>query len=225
MTKRRIFLGNFLGTWLAAIVAAGAFSAAAPAAVRADGFGEGARKFISVLASDAIEQLTDKSISSAERAKRFRTLMLKGFAIKGIAKFVLGRNWRKASVAEQQEYLRLFEDLLVATYAERFARYSGETLDIKEAEVRGENDALVHTTLIKSGAAQPIKVIWRVRAKGDMYKVVDIMVEGISMVQTQKSEFASFISQNGGKIEALLAEIRKRIEAANTAFNAYAAET
>ena len=58
-----------------------------------------------------------------------------------------------------------------------------------------------------------MKVAWRVRGKNGTYKIVDIMVEGISMVVTQKSEFASFIRKNGGSIGSLLAELRKRIQA------------
>jgi len=209
MKRRRDFLGPWLpALFIAALVAAGL----PPGPVRADEFSDGAKKFIEILTSDAISMLTVENISKTERADRFRRLMNKNFAIKGIAKFVLGRHWRKTTEAEKKEYLRLFEDLLVVTYADRFARYSGEKLMVNNSEVRGKGDALVHTIMIRVDGAKPLKVAWRVRGKAGNYKIVDIMVEGISMVVTQKSEFASFIRQNGGSIGALLSELRKRIQ-------------
>lgn len=178
----------------------------------ADEFGDGAKVFIKVLADKAIASLTSKEISKKQRETRFRGLMLENFAIGGIAQFVLGRYWPRASDQEKAEYLKLFEDLMVTMYAERFSKYAGETLDIERTEVRNGNDALVYSEIKRVDATQPIKVAWRVRGKPGAYKIVDVIVEGISMAQTQKSEFASFIQQNGGKLDALFAEMRKRIQ-------------
>ena len=203
---------DFLGPWLAALFIAALVAAGLPPGLaRADEFGAGAKKFIEILTSDAISMLTVEDISKTERADRFRRLMNENFAIKGIAKFVIGRHWRKATESEKKEYLQLFEDLLVDTYADRFAKYSGEKLVVNKSEVRGKGDALVHTIMIRVDGAKPLKVTWRVRGKNGIYKIVDIMVEGISMVVTQKSEFASFIQKNGGSLGPLLIELRKRI--------------
>jgi phospholipid transport system substrate-binding protein len=210
MLRRRDFLGSWLPAFLvAALVLAGL----QPGPAQADEFGAGAKKFIEILTADAISMLTVQNISKTERADRFRQLMNKNFAIKGIAKFVLGRYWRKVSEPEKKEYLKLFEDLLVATYADRFAKYSGEKLLVNKSEVRGKGDALVHTVMIRVDGSKPLKVAWRVRGKNGVYKIVDIMVEGISMVVTQKSEFSSFIKKNEGSMGALLSELRKRIQA------------
>ena len=204
---------DFLGPWLAALFIAALVAAGLPPGLaRADEFGAGAKKFIEILTSDAISMLTVEDISKTERADRFRRLMNENFAIKGIAKFVIGRHWRKATESEKKEYLQLFEDLLVDTYADRFAKYSGEKLVVNKSEVRGKGDALVHTIMIRVDGAKPLKVTWRVRGKKGIYKIVDIMVEGISMVVTQKSEFASFIQKNGGSLGPLLIELRKRIQ-------------
>lgn len=210
MIGRRRLLGTWMaGALIAAMLAPGGLTGAA----RADEFGDGAKKFIEVLTEEAISTLTGKDLSRNERADRFRKLMLKNFALKGIARFVLGRHWRKLTGPEKKEYLELFEDLMVATYADRFEKYSGEKLLVKEAEVRGERDALVHTSMIRVDGAKALKVAWRVRGKDGKYKIVDIMVEGISMVMTQKSEFGSFLKQNGGTISSLLGELRKRLQA------------
>ena len=209
MLRRR----EFLVSWLASVLIAVALVVGAPGRAHAGEFEEGAKNFIKAMTEDAISMLTVKDIKRSERARRFRIFMNKNFAIKGIAKFVLGRQWRKASDEQQEEYLRLFEDLMVVTYSDRFEKYSGEKLIIKGAEIRGEKDAIVHTTMVKANnATKPLKVAWRVRGKGETFTIIDVMVEGISTIMTQKSEFASFIKQNGGKLDALLKELKKRVQ-------------
>jgi phospholipid transport system substrate-binding protein len=209
MLRRR----DFFVSWLASVLIAAALVLGGPGRARADEFEEGAKNFIKAMSADASLMLMVKDISRSERAERFRTLMNKNFAMKGIAKFVLGRHWRKASEAQKEEYLRLFEDLMVSTYADRFESYSGEKLLIKRAEIRGKKDAIVHTTMVKAdNATKPLKVAWRVRIKGETFTIIDVMVEGISMIMTQKSEFASFIKQNGGTLDALLLELKKRVQ-------------
>lgn len=210
MLRRRKFLGACLGVVASIAVAAGGGLATV---AHADEYSDGTKVFIKALAENAIASLTIKNISKGEREKRFRSLMLDNFAISGIAKFVLGRHWPRATDQEKSEYLELFEDLMVATYAERFSKYAGETLEVEQAEIRGEHDVIVYSTIKRVDGAEPIKVAWRVRGKPGGFKIVDVIVEGISMVQTQKSEFASFIQQHDGNLGALLTEIRKRIQA------------
>lgn len=206
--------GEFFSPWLASILIVVFLAAGSlPVSAGADEFADGATKFVEALTKDAITMLTGEDITKSDRAERFRALMLKTFAIKGIAKFVLGRHWRKASDEQKEEYLQLFEDLMVVTYADRFEKYSGEKFLIKRTEVRGKKDAIVYSTMVKAkDGTKPLKVAWRVRSKGGAYAIVDVMVEGISMIMTQKSEFSSFIKQNGGELGALLMELRKRVQ-------------
>ena len=172
-----------------------------------------ARKFVLTLADRTIKSLTAQDIDKVERRKRFRKLMLEYFAFKGIAKWVLGRYWRRASQPQREEFLGLFEDLMVVIYADRFAKYSGEKLDIGRSEIRGKNDILVHSLINRPEGLRPVTVIWRISQKDQNFKIVDLMVEGLSMGLTQQKEFASVIRKNGGKIEGLLSELRKRLAA------------
>ena len=172
-----------------------------------------ARKFVTKVAERTIQSLTAQNFSKAERRNRFRKLMLEYFAFKGIAKWVLGRYWRRANTRQREEFLRLFEDLMVVIYADRFAKYSGEKLEVGRSEIRGKNDILVHSLINRSVGLKPVAVIWRISHKDENFKIVDLMVEGLSMGLTQQKEFASVIRKNGGKIEGLLSELRKRLAA------------
>ena len=172
-----------------------------------------ARSFVVALADRTIESLTEKEIDKTERRNRFRALMLEYFAFKSIAKWVLGRYWRRANETQRKEFMVLFEDLLVVVYADRFAKYSGLRLDVGKSEIRGANDILVHSILKRSQGVKSVGVIWRVRRNTDKFKIVDLMVEGLSMGLTQQKEFSSVIRKNGGKVQGLIEELRKRVAA------------
>ncbi|MBT6096160.1 MAG: ABC transporter substrate-binding protein [Rhodospirillaceae bacterium] len=180
---------------------------------RADDATVGAKTFIEALANEALQSLTAQDIDRVERRERVRKMMLDKFAFKRIARWVLGRYWRRATEAERDEYMKLFEDMLVIVYADRFANYAGEKLDVGRSETRGENDILVHSKLVRSEGEKSIDVAWRLSAQDNSYKIVDVMVEGLSMGITQQKEFSSVIRQNGNGVQGLLDELKKRIDA------------
>ena len=194
--------------WFLAIVTTGFLAISGQSL--ADGHEKNAQKFIEGMAEKAIEALAVDDITREERVKRFRTLLNDHFDVRVIGRWVLGRYWRKATKTERWEYLKLFEELIVATYLDRFTKYSGETLIVVDTAPKGKRDTLVFSHIKRPNGDPPLKVDWRVRGTDNGHRIVDVMVEGISMGQTQRSEFASVIRKNGGKIEGLLAELRKR---------------
>lgn len=205
LTRRKLLAG-----WAVLALAASGF----PAAVRADGFTDGARKFIESLAEEAFESLTSGNVPRPERVVRFRTILSKYFDVKTIGRWVLGRYWKKATEDERIEYLELFEQLVVDTYVDRFTEYAGKNpLSVTKALVKKGSDVIVYSNIERSEGGRPVRVDWRVRARGGEFKIVDIMVEGVSMGQTQRSEFASVIRRSGGKVDGLLSELRKRAKA------------
>ena len=188
------------------------FVAATPAA--ADQHLERSTEFIRSLADRAITTLTAEDLSAEIRRQQFRNLFREGFAINGIARFVLGRYWRRASEPDRTEYLALFEDVIVNTWADRFSEYSGQKFVVQDAvdapsAHQAEQVAIVRSTFF-TDPQTPIRIDWRVASRGDIFKITDVSVEGISMANTQRDEFASVIRQNSGEISALLDILRQR---------------
>ncbi len=179
---------------------------------KAENFENGAKRFIESLANEALESLTLQEKPRPERIIKFRKMLHDYFAHRTIAAWVLGRYWRKASQEQKKEYFTLFEELLVETYVDRFARYPGSSLNVSNAQSSGGRDVIVASHLKRTDGQPPVKVEWRLRAREGKFKVIDLIVEGLSMGQTQRSEFASVIRQNGGTVEGLLAELRKKIQ-------------
>jgi phospholipid transport system substrate-binding protein len=171
----------------------------------------GAEGFIRGMAETAILKLTEPNITREERKLRMQSVLDNYFHVPGIGQWVLGRFWRQASAEERKEYLSLFGRLIIESYVDKFSAYSGETLEIVKTNIRNSKDAIVSSTLKRPELNQIVQLEWRVRVNNGVYKIVDIMVEGISMGQTQRSEFASAIKHNGGNIGKFLDELRVRV--------------
>lgn len=166
--------------------------------------------FIEALADKAVQALTVKGIARPERIERFRRLFREHFAVRAIAVWILGRHWRTATPQEQEEYLVLFEDLIVASYVDRFAEYTGETLQIVKTAPVDESTAIVFAEFVRPVGGPPVRVDWRVAGTNGDLKIVDVIVEGTSMSGTLRSDFASIIRQKGGTVAGLLDELRAK---------------
>ncbi len=174
-----------------------------------------AQAFVRTLADKAISQLTSPTMSQAEREQGFRALLKEHFDVPAIGRSALGRYWRVATPEEQTEYMGLFEDLIVSTYAQRFRDYGGENLDILGASkpAGSEDNAVVVQSQISRNVAKPIRLDWRVAQASTDPSIVDIVIEGVSMMQTQRSEFTSVIVRNGNKVSGLITELRAKTKA------------
>jgi phospholipid transport system substrate-binding protein len=184
--------------------------AAAPNAIAAD-----ANVFMSELWTRAVEVL-DKKAPLTERLTRFRQLFHADFDGPGIARFVLGRYWRTASEQEQQEYMKLFEDYVIFVYGTRLSHFNGETFKVRGSRT-DESGTVVSTDIISPSGEPPIKVDWRLVADRGAFKINDVIIDGISMMVTQRSEFASIIQRHGGQVGGLLALMREKTNTASAA--------
>ncbi len=180
-------------------------------ATRAAADEDGARRFISALGDETVDILNRPDLSLDDALTNFRRVFRDGFDIPTIGRFALGRYWRGATPEAQQEYLRLYEELIVETYARRFNSYSGETFMIAGSRQISDRDVLVSTEIVRANGTSAVSIDWRVRERGDAFKIIDVVVEQVSMAVTQRNEFASVIRRGGG-IEALLDALRRRIE-------------
>ena len=169
-----------------------------------------AEKFINMMASDAISFLGDIDLSHETKQERFRKLLTRSFDMSTIGRFALGRYWRVSSAEQRKEYQKLFEDMVVDVYSRRFAEYDGQNLEIRGSREDEKGDVVVNSFIVPEVGNQEIKVDWRVRKKGGEFKVIDVMVEGVSMALTQRSDFSSVIQRGGGEVSVLLAHLREQ---------------
>ena len=176
---------------------------------------EDAAQFVRGFGDQAIAMLSDPALAPEDREREFRRLLTDGFHLELIGRFVLGRHWRRASDEERAEFQRLFEDYVVASYAQQLANYAGEQLVIQRGQVKGERGALVSSQITRP-QGDPIQVEWRLRRAGEGWRIIDVVVEGISMAVTHRSEFSSVIGSHGGRIDGLLEVLRDKTAPAET---------
>ena len=181
----------------------------APRPASAGGAGDPAI-FVRDFSTQAIQLMADDSLSGPRRYQAFRGLLIDGFDVKAISRFVLGRYWRKATEAERAEFTSLFEDLIVATYSRKFADYRGQILKVDAIREEDERMAAVASRVLRPGG-EPIQIDWRLLRRGGSWRIVDVVVEGMSMALSQRSEYAAVIKGSGGRIEGLLVKLREKV--------------
>lgn len=167
-----------------------------------------AQKFVSNMGDEAIRFLGNDNLSPAQKKSQFRTLLNNNFDMNVISRFALGRNWKAATPAQRKEYQRLVNDMIVDVYSTRFNDYQGQAFEVRSSQPVGKKDYLV-SSLIVPNEGQKVKVDWRVRDRNGSLKIIDVIVEGVSMTLTQRSEFASVIQRGGGNVDALIAHLKQ----------------
>ena len=106
-----------------------------PVGARADQAADAAdsQRFIQALADKALVLVNSTTLKDSERAEEFRTLFVAAFDIPDIGRFVLGRHWKAATPAQQQDFLKSFEDFTVLTWSTRFKDYTGVRFQVEGA--------------------------------------------------------------------------------------------
>lgn len=169
--------------------------------------GEGAENFVNSMASRALEFLGNNGMNQTQRKEEFRKLLNDSFDMSTIGRFTLGRYWRTSTKDQRDEYLTLFKKMVINVYSERFGEYQGQDFETRGHRFDGEKDTIV-TSYIVPESGPEIQVDWRVRYKDGRYSVIDVIVEGVSMSVTQRSDFAAVIQRGGGDVQVLLAHLR-----------------
>lgn len=204
---RRRMIGGLLGIML--LAGGGLLAVIGAPAARADPDADAARSMIETVGNDVLEVLRDTGLSDQQKYERLVTLLNEPIDLDLVARLILGRHWRTASEPQRTEYLELFRAFALHTLASRLDVYGGQGFEITGAKVVGRDDALVSTRILSDGP--PLAVDWRVRQRDDDRMVaIDVIVEGVSLIVTQRSEFGAVIERQG--MDGLLSELRRRAE-------------
>lgn len=196
---------SFVGVFFAGIIAFAGISGGAGAQAAED-----AGAFIMHMTDKALDALSNPELSNKDRAEKFRSLLREGMDISDVARRALGPYVRRATDEELNEFEALLEENIVRKYAILFKDYSGQKIELIDTKEGRRGTQNVTVLIHRHGSAPPVKVRWIVHEIEGAMKVIDIIVESVSMVTTQKEEFVAVIRRNGGQIDALLQELRER---------------
>jgi phospholipid transport system substrate-binding protein len=196
-SQHKRFLRNlFLPALFAAVLGANSTGFAAS---------EDAARLVHQLGNQTIATLETPGLTADQREARFRGLLDRDFNLAFMGRFALGKYWHTATPAQRTAYLGLFGENLVQTYAARLGGYTGGTMTVIGARQAGDKDVVVRTQ-VGAGGGRALVAEWRVRAGTNGYRIIDISIEGISLVMTHRAEFAAVIQRHG--MDGLLAALR-----------------
>lgn len=170
-----------------------------------------AAAFLQDLGEEAIAILANKDRSLEKREQAVQTLLREHLELETMGRFVLGPEWRRADEGQQKAYLELFSEFVVRTYSRRLGEYGGQQFKVTGTSQAGKADALVVTSITSADGSPPVQAGWRVKtADAGQLKIVDVVVEGVSMLQTQRSEFDSVVRRSG--LDGLMELLKEKLD-------------
>ena len=159
------------------------------------------------LVQNTAQQVIDivKTKTGAARQAAILGVLQTSFDMPAMGRSALGTHWNQATEAERTRFLKAVATAEAKAYSERFGQYGGQTLTVGKVTPRANGVTIVDSRLNQT-SGQPIKLEWEVRND----RITDVKVEGVSMVMTRRSDFNSYIQNNGGKVEPLVRELEAR---------------
>jgi phospholipid transport system substrate-binding protein len=169
-----------------------------------------ATAFVNKAGQDLVNAINDQRLNQTQRRDKVASILRNAIDIEGTGRFILGRYVRQASPAELQDYLKLFDEIIIRNLSSRFGEYRGVKFSLGRSQQRTEEDALV-STMVERPSTPAFTLDWRVAEINGQPKVVDVIAEGTSLRLTTRSEYAAVIQRNGGRVAALLDAMRGQI--------------
>ena len=159
-----------------------------------------------------IEQVAAEVISlvkgtpaGAEREAGIRKVLERSFDLSSMGRSALATYWDQTDEQQRERFLKAAVAAEAKAYSERFGQYGGQTLVIGKVVAKSGGVDVVESKLNQT-SGQPIKIDWEVRND----RITDVKIEGVSMVATRRSDYKSYISNNGNRVDALINELVSR---------------
>jgi len=193
-SKRAVFAAAALTVLVAAV--------AAP--VRADD----ATGVVEKTTSSVIAVLTNQKLSTEEKRKQVEDVVLERVDFETLSKLVLARNWTRFTEPQRAEFMRLFKNHLSMTYGRNVESYKNEKVQITGSRPENGGDTTVKTKIVRGGGGNDILVDYRLRQRDGTWKIIDVVIEGVSLVSNFRSQFQDVVASGGP--ERLLALLREK---------------
>lgn len=171
-----------------------------------------ARESVRQISSFTIQGIINPQVPHTEKIYRLHKLFATRFDMNSVSRFVLGSHWRKASKKEQKEFVTVFQDLNIYTWNGRFQNYDGQELVVGRVYSDGKDGAFVDSHMARSGNRESIPVVWRLRWRDDSWKVVDVVIEGISMALTFRKEYTGLLADPKTNVSDLIRLLSERVD-------------
>jgi phospholipid transport system substrate-binding protein len=167
----------------------------------------GPRDLVAKTVDEVLAILKDKSLSPEQRRDRITEIAYQRFDFPTMSKLVLAKYWKRFDAGQREEFMKEFKDFLAHRYGDRIDRYEQERVEIVGERSAAGGDAIVATRILRRNA-EAVAVEYRLRSREGAWRVIDVKIEGISLVSNYRDQFHEVLSHGGP--EKLLAQLRER---------------
>lgn len=182
------------------------------AEARADIDASKAEQFVKNVTQQGIEELINSDVSESERKARFTKLFNQDLDLDFIGKFVLGRYWRTATPKQRNDFIDVYRKLNIQTWSERFNEFKGKHFEFLGTEKSKSEDQVFVNSQVPMQEGKPASVKWRVKETNGKMQIVDIIIENVSLAQTARSEYTSYIQKSPKGIDGLIADLKAKLK-------------
>ena len=155
-------------------------------------------------------QALNGNFSLKQKISKLKAIADDTVDINGIGMYTLGSYRKTLSNEQKNQYKTLFREYFLKSFSSRLAEYSNPEIQVESKKILNKNYTIVSSVLIATEQRPEVKIDWRVYTKNPNSLLIrDLVIEGLSLVRTQKEEFASIIQSNDGDINALFAALKK----------------
>tara|TARA_B100000575_G_scaffold75385_1_gene58846 strand:- start:199 stop:801 length:603 start_codon:yes stop_codon:yes gene_type:complete len=167
--------------------------------------------FLEKLGREVIEKVSNVDITDTQREVNFRKLYLASFDNYYISRFVLGRYWKTLDKSVQKQFVNSFNNYIVATYAPKFKGWEG-TFKAVDSQIENNYYNVKMNIINKEGPK--MQMMWKLYVnKNNKFKILDVNLEGVSMLVTQRAEFLSVIKNHPQGVSGLIDAMNKKTQA------------
>ena len=165
---------------------------------------EAEEKFVSNFADNAISILSNESLNASQKNIQFTELVMSSIDMNLISKFVLSKYWKLATDDQKKAYQVAFKQYFISSYANKLDQYSGEKVIIVSSNA-AKKFVIVKSNIVRDGTdTLKIELDWRLLTRDGQTKIIDLSIEGISLIIAQREEFQSFLANNDNSLDALI---------------------
>ena len=169
---------------------------------------EESKFFVENLGKEVVEKVSNMDLTENERNSNFRNLYLSSFDKNYISRFVLGRYWKRLDSNMRKQFVESFNNYIVATYAPKFRGWEG-TFKAVDSLIENNYYNVKMNVLNKDGPT--LKLMWKIYLdKNENFKILDVNIDGVSMLVTQRAEFMSVIKNNPKGVIGLIEAMQRK---------------
>lgn len=171
-----------------------------------------ADEFVRNVTSNGIEEIINANVSQEVKDQRFEKLFNESLDLDFIGQFVLGRYWKTATPDQRKNFIAVYRELNVKTWSARFDEFKGKSFVFSGSTPSNSPNQVFINSSVAMNQGEPARVIWRVKQTGNNFKIIDIIIENVSLAITARNEYSAFIKNNAGGIDALISDLQEKVK-------------